>query len=106
MGDEKLKPICENKNGKGYKDAIVCPRCGYEIVGLSKVLDFINEEIIYETQYDDYVCPECDKYFDFNVESCECGDYLDEGDKQAGREILSIETWVWTPDTDEEVQNV
>ena len=64
MGDDKLTPICENKNGKGYKDAIVCPHCGDEIIGLNKVLDFINKEVIYSTQYDDYECGKCGKLFD------------------------------------------
>lgn len=100
--EELVKPICENKNGKGYKDAIICPHCGHKIIGLMKVLDFINEELIYETQYDDYECPECLKMFDFNIEAMECGDYIDDN-PDYGKEILSVETWVWIPDESEEV---
>jgi hypothetical protein len=89
-----ITPLIENEHGKGYSNAIKCPKCGYEISGLQKVLDFINDEIIYEDyQYDDYECPDCLCLLSFNTENIKTGEIVEWDEKC--REILSIDIWVW-----------
>lgn len=87
-----IKVHCENEHGKGYINALKCPNCGDEIIGCGEVIDFINEELITETQYDDYECQKCECLFSFNIEKMELGEKEEDYE---GREIYSLETWIW-----------
>lgn len=90
-----IQIISQNEHGKSYKNAIKCPKCGYEIIGLSKVLNFINKETIFDDyQYDDYECPDCECIFSFNTQNMEMGDYLE--NSEGLKKILSTEIWVWS----------
>jgi len=93
VNKKELKVLAENENGKSYEDGLQCPNCKYSILGFSNLIDFIDEELIFDDyQYDAYTCPNCLCLFSFNTQNMELGKESEEYD---GKEILGLNIWVW-----------